>query len=375
MPKKKVLVSVTNDLLTDQRVHKVCLYLVDNGFDVLLIGRIRKDSLPMDQRPYRCRRMNVLFDKGPLFYAIYNIFLFFYLLIQKKDILVSNDLDTLLPNYLISKICRTKLVYDTHELFTEVPELVSRPKVQNIWLNIEKRIFPKLKHVITVNKSIADIYSEKYNVEVKIVRNISRKRTITKEKDRADLGLPKDKFVVLMQGAWINMDRGGEELLASFCDLNDRFYLVFAGGGDVIEHLKEESERLGLTHKVKFFPRMPYEELCQITQNCDLGVSLDKDTNLNYKYSLPNKLFDYIHSGIPVLVSDLVEIKRVVEENEVGVVIDKVEPKLIATTIEEIYADKVRYDKMKSNTIKASAVLNWENETKTLDKIYMDERI
>ena len=371
MPKNKVIVSVTNDLVTDQRVHKVCLYLTQNGFDVLLVGRHRRESMPMDERPYKTRRLNVFFDKGPLFYASYNIILFCYLLVRRKSVLVSNDLDTLLPNFLISKIFRTKLVYDSHELFTEFPELINRPKVQRVWLGIESRIFPKLKHIITVNKSIADIYSKKYDVPVNVVRNISQKRELVKTKNRSDLGLPTDKFIVLLQGAWINIDRGGEELLESFQYLDDSYFLVFAGGGDVIEQLKADCKKMNLIDKVKFFPKMPFDQLCQITMNCDLGVSLDKDTNLNYKYSLPNKIFDYIHSGIPVLVSNLIEIKRVVEDWKVGQVINQVEPKFIAKTIQEIHENKELYQEYKKNTVKASVELNWENETKVLDQIYL----
>ncbi|MEZ4937398.1 MAG: glycosyltransferase [Crocinitomicaceae bacterium] len=371
MSKKRALVSVTNDLYTDQRVHKVCMFLHENGFEVKLIGRHRKNSPEMDHRPYQWRRLNVLFDKGPLFYAFYNIFLFFYLLIQKKDVLVSNDLDTLLPNYLVSKICRKKLVYDSHELFTEVPELVSRPNVQRVWLKIEEAIFPKLKNVITVNESIAQIYKEKYHVDVKVVRNIASKRNVIPLKTKKDLGIPENKFIVLLQGAWINMDRGGEELLDAFKLLNDKFFLVIAGGGDVIELLKKRTQEYQLMDKVKFFPKMPYDELCQITVHADLGVSLDKNTNMNYQFSLPNKLFDYIHSGVLVLVSDLVEIKRIVQQYQVGEIIEEVSPEKIAEAIQKIASDSIQYQKMKLNTQRASEELNWENETKVLEEIYL----
>lgn len=373
MPRKRVIVSVTNDLYTDQRVHKVCMFLHENNFDVLLIGRHRKDSLEMDDRPYKCRRLNVFFDNGPLFYAFYNLILLFYISIQRKDVLVSNDLDTLLPNYIISKVFGKKLVYDTHELFTEVPELVSRPKVQQIWLKIEKEIFPKLKYVITVNQSIASIYSDKYGVPVNVVRNISPKRDLEKNLNRFDLGIPEDKFVVLLQGAWINMDRGGEELVEAFKDLDDRFFLIIAGGGDVVDQLKQNVKDFGISDQVKFFPKQNYDALCQITMNADIGVSLDKNTNKNYQFSLPNKLFDYIHSGIPVLVSDLVEIKRIVEAYKVGVVIDQVNPEQIRGALITICERKDFYQKMKGNTSIASKELNWENETKVLAKIYLED--
>src|SRR5208283_1226470 len=129
---KKFILSVTNDLVTDQRVHRVASTIFNLGNDVLLIGRIRKDSLPVT-RPYRTLRMRLLFNQGPLFYAEYNVRLFVFLLFQRVDVLVSNDLDTLLANYLVFRILNKELVYDTHEYFTGVPELKNRPVVRCIW--------------------------------------------------------------------------------------------------------------------------------------------------------------------------------------------------------------------------------------------------
>ncbi len=159
----RIIISATNDLSTDQRIKKICETLFELNFDIVLIGRKLKSSLPL-KRKYRTIRMKLLFNKGFLFYAEYNLRLFFQLLFLKKDILLSNDLDTLLPNFLISKIFSKKLVYDSHELFTEVPELISRPKVQKVWIKLEKYILPKLNNVYTVNNTIANYYSKKYGI-------------------------------------------------------------------------------------------------------------------------------------------------------------------------------------------------------------------
>ena len=134
-------------------------------------------------------------------------------LFQKVDVLVANDLDTLLPNYLNSKLKGAHLVYDSHELFCEVPELQSNPTKKKIWKRLERWISPKLKNVFTVNDSIAKIYSDEYKVDVKVVRNIPllSNRVSFKKISKQELGIPSDKKIIVLQGAGINVDRGAEE--------------------------------------------------------------------------------------------------------------------------------------------------------------------
>ncbi|MCF6185522.1 MAG: glycosyltransferase [Bacteroidales bacterium] len=169
--KQKIIISVTNDLVADNRVHKVADSLIKFGFEILLVGRKLPGSLHVN-REYKTKRFKLLFNKGAMFYAFYNIRLFFFLLFAKADIFLSNDLDTLPANFIASKIRNKKLVYDSHEYFTEVPELVNRPKIKRIWENTEKRILPKIKFLYTVCNSIADIYNKKYGINMKVVRNI-----------------------------------------------------------------------------------------------------------------------------------------------------------------------------------------------------------
>ena len=361
---EKAIVCVTNDLSTDQRVHKTCLTLQKAGFEVMETGRLLPESLPLE-RPYLTRRVKMWFHCGPQFYAEYNIRLFLYLLFAKVDLIFANDLDTLPAAYYAAKIRRKRLVYDTHEYFTEVPELVNRPKTQAVWKRIEDCLFPKLTDIFTVNDSIAKLYSDKFGKKVHVIRNIPPTYVPERIKLREELGLPEDKRVIILQGTGINIQRGAEEACLAMQYLENVVLLV-VGSGDVIPELKMIVNEYNLQDKVIFKNKMPFAELRQYTLNSDLGLAIDKNTNLNYQFSLPNKLFDYIHSNIPVLSSGLLELKRIIDQYDIGYYIENHEPKHIAETIKEIFAGKARYDYVKQNTEKAKMELNWENEEKTL---------
>jgi len=367
---KRVIVAVTNDLVTDQRAHKICQFLKRTGFDVLLVGRKQRKSLPLDKRSYRTARMKLLFESGPMFYAEYNIRLFLFQLFHRSHLLVANDLDTLLATWLASRIKRNPVVYDSHEYYCGTPELVSRPFVQGIWRRIERWIFPKLKDIITVNDSIAALYEKEYGKKLHVVRNIPRKQNFQVSETRKDLGLPEGKNILLLQGAGINIDRGVEELVEAMQYVNDNTMLVIVGSGDVIDMLKKNVRELGLDEKIRFIPKVPFQKLKAYTVNADFGLTVDKDTNINYRYSLPNKLFDYIHAGIPVIASRLTEIEKIITQYNIGTFIENHDPQHIAEVLNKTVEDEEKQATWKKNLAKAKNDLVWENEEITLQNIY-----
>lgn len=363
----RAIVCVTNDLCTDQRVHKTCIALGKCGYKVVEYGRILPNSLPLD-RPYKTIRKKHIFNRGPLFYAEYNIRLFFFLIFNDVSLIWANDLDTLSAAFLAAKLKRKMLVYDTHEFYTETPELVNRPIVQNIWRKIESAIFPKLSTIITVNDSIAELYKEKYKKNIDVVRNIPEPVNIQSTKTRKELDLPEEKKIILIQGAGINIDRGAEEACLAMQYI-DHCILLIIGSGDVVPMLKKMTVEMGLETKILFRNKMNFKELRQYTLNSDLGLAIDKDTNINYRYSLPNKLFDYLHAGIPVLSSDLPELNKILDHFDAGYKIFNHEPKHLAEVINNIFANNNEYQQKKNNATKAGKKLCWENEEKKLINI------
>jgi glycosyltransferase involved in cell wall biosynthesis len=358
--KKIAVVSVINDLVTDSRVNKTCGVLTEAGYEVILTGRKLPGSMDLPAWPFKAFRMRLLFKKGPLFYFFFNLRLFFKLLFTKGDLLFANDLDTLLPNYLVSKIKSIPLVYDSHELFCEVPELLEAPAKRKIWQIVEKRLVPRLKHCITVNESIARIFENSYGVKFHVIRNIPENLAGFVPPSRQQLKLPVDKKIILLQGAGINIHRGAEELTEAMQLVNNAVLLII-GGGDVWPALEKMVKQKGLEDKVTLIKKIPKKELMGYTANADLGVSIDKNTNPNYYNSLPNKIFDYIHAGVPVLASRLPEIERIVNRYQVGRFIESHEPAVIAQTINSLLSSP-ELRKYRQNTVNAAAELNWTAE-------------
>lgn len=334
--------------------------LLECGFDVVLIGRKSTGSLELPQWPFRATRMRMLFNSGPALYFFFTARLFFKLLFKKAELLYANDLDTLLANYLVSKIRNIPLIYDSHELFCEVPELLRAPFKRKIWLKLESFIVPRLKYCVTVNDSIAKIFTGKYNVPFVVVKNIPDSPNNFTPKSKQDLNLPLDKKIILLQGAGINIDRGAEELIESM-QYTVGVLLLIIGSGDCWAVLKQKVIDLDLKNRVMMIDKLPKNELINYTYQADLGLSIDKNTNPNYLNSLPNKIFDYLHAGVPVLATRLPEIENVISGFNVGGFIDDHKPEHIAARIEAMLnsQDLLAY---KINARKVKQMMNWPNE-------------
>ncbi|BBE17082.1 glycosyl transferase, group 1 family protein [Aquipluma nitroreducens] len=362
---KKISLSVINDLVTDNRVHKVAVSLKKMGFEPVLIGRLLPESHPVE-RDYQTHRMKLLFRKSAMFYLEYNIRLFLYLLKSEIDVFVANDLDTLPANYLASRIKHKPLIYDSHEYFTEVPELIGRPVVKAIWLRLEKLLVPKVDAAYTVCDSIAEVYRDLYKVDFKVVRNLPVCSMFEEPKHQEKA--PDQPKIILYQGA-LNLGRGVGAAIRSIPYL-DGVELWLVGDGDQTSELKQLVIEMKLESKVKFLGRLPLHKLREVTLQADLGISLEEDLGLNYRFALPNKLFDYIQAGVPVLVSNLPEMMQIVEHYRIGIIAETHQRKVLAELMRDALFDEEKRLVWKQNLQKAAKELCWENEEKILKSVY-----
>lgn len=367
--KKKIVLAVSSDLATDQRVQKMADFLTSQHFEVVLLGR-KLPTSPEVNFQHIHKRFTLWFKEGALFYANLNIKLFTYLLFYKTDVILSNDLDTLPACYALSKLRNKPLIFDSHEYFTQVPELIDRKRVQSFWKWIEKRIVPHLNHCITVSQSIADLFEKEYGVKFQVVRNVPYLGTSSpSKKDDSILkkyGLNSNTSYIIYQGA-LNLGRGIDLAIKSMNYVDDAI-LLLAGGGDVEKDLKELTLQKNLSDKVKFLGRIQPQELKKITAITRLGLSLEEDLGLNYRYGLPNKLFDYIHAEVPCLVADLEEMGNLVRKYHIGHVIKERNPEHVGSCINEAINNIDKRNQWIENTRKAKLTLNWEKETQVIQK-------
>ena len=356
---KKIHIAVINDLVTDQRVQRVAKLLADEGAEVRCIGRQLEHSPAIHNVSFRAKRFKMLFTRGPLFYAFFNLRLFLNLLFGPKGhLIIANDLDTLPACYLASRIRRIPLIYDSHEFFTQMPELIHRRRVQTFWKWLEKLLVPRLRFALTVSYSIATFYRRLYGVPFRVVRNMPER--LDPESLKKTPSEHPDKAMIIYQGA-LNVGRGLELLIDSMAWLTEARLLI-AGAGDIEEDLKRRVGEKDLGERVEFLGRLLPDELTPLTLQADLGISLEEDLGLNYRYALPNKLFNYIQCRVPVLCSALPEMSRMVESYGVGISTAERDPEKLAGIIRYMLKERSGGAWMEALE-KASEELCWEKES------------
>lgn len=357
---KKIVFTVTNDLSYDQRMDRICTTLVQEGFEVLLVGRYRKKSIGLSQKGYDQKRLSCFFDKGKLFYLEYNIRLFVYLLSIKFDIICAIDLDTIAPCYFAGKIKGKKKVYDSHEYYTEVIEVVRRPKIQKFWSRVEAYFVPKYDAWYTVSESIARIYNTMYAANFKVIRNVA----LLENYGTPD---PAERYLIYV-GA-VNEGRGLEETIRAMQHIDMPLYIC--GDGDIYDQLVLLVKSLNLESKVKMLGYILPEQLKVYTRNAYAGILLLNDASKSYYYSLANKFFDYIHAGIPQITVDFPEYRVINEQYKVAELIQLKEAEIV-NAVNKLISDHAYYQFLRDNTIQARNKYNWQTEAQELVRIYQN---
>ncbi|MFA6150847.1 MAG: glycosyltransferase [Chitinophagaceae bacterium] len=361
--KLRIVCTVTNDLNYDQRMIRICSALANDGHDVTLVGFKKKSSKPLVERPFRQKRIPIIAEKGKLLYIDYWIKLFFVLLFRKADVLCAIDLDTIMPVYYASKIRGKQRVYDAHELFTELKEVISRPAVHKMWLWIEQHTVPNFPVGYTIGECYAAEFKRKYGVDYGVVRNATILKPLT-------IPEKKEKYI-LYQGA-VNVGRRFEQLIPAMQYIDAP--LIICGEGNYFEETKALVAKYKLEDKVTFKGYLPPEELRQYTLSAYIGITLFEDTSLSNKLSMANRFFDYMHSAVPQICNQYPEYVKVNAQFEIAALLDDPNPENIAAAINNLLNDEAYHKRLEQNCLAAREIYCWQMQEKTLLNTYAQFR-
>lgn len=348
----KIVVSAFSSLYTDQRIEKVCETLHKKGYEIILLGNDWGGAGQM-QRPYSFRRIKLLSTSLKTAYAEFNWKLYKELKksADKNTILLANDIDALVPNVLISKQLGIPLVFDSHEIFTEMPAIQGKLS-QKIWRFLERKYIPNIQYMMTESVSYANWFTETYGVKPIVVRNIPRKIT-----DKIEIPDNQPK-ILLYQGA-INQSRGIPQAILATKYLDNVIFKI-AGDGPKIKEYKELVKKENLQNKVEFLGKLIPTELRKITRTADVAVSIEENGGVSYLYSLPNKVADCIQARVPLVLINFPEMMRVYNQFKVGEIVENHDPKNLADKIQKILNRGRAY--YQPELEKAAAELCWEKE-------------
>jgi glycosyltransferase involved in cell wall biosynthesis len=358
---KRIYCTVTNDLTYDQRMIRICTSLSSAGYEVTLVGRKDPASLPPDQRPFYQKRLHTWSRKGKLFYLEYNLRLLLYLLFRRMDCICAIDLDTIAPCYFVSALKRIPRVYDAHELFCEMKEVVTRPAIYRIWKWVERTFVPAFRHGYTVNGQIAAEFEKMYGVRYEVVRNIPLLQPSVAPPSPA---IPP---FILYQGA-VNEGRCFETLIPAMQQVEAQ--LVICGKGNFMDQAKQLIQDHGLEKKIIFKGPLKPAELRQMTQTAWCGITLFENKGMSNYYSLANRFFDYMHAGIPQLAMNYPAYLEINNMYTIAVLIDKPDIGQIADALNSLLNNMELYKTLQGNCQKASEHFNWQEEEKKLIRLY-----
>ena len=366
---RKILFCTLSSIDNDSRVLKEISTLTKNGYQIVSLSVNTKSNFNFLNKVVHHRPGRIFGIPGFSLIGLY--FNYFRFVLRQKGIYIihCNDLNTL-PAGVFAKMFnrKLKLVYDSHEY--AINDTPYESKI-SIWLKyfIERILIQFADKVITVSNSIANEYKRLYNIpKPSLILNCPRYHEQQK-KDifRNEFNIRSDQNIFLYQGA-LSRGRGIEIMVQVFETFkSDDNVLIFMGYGPLETFIKNVSKEYT---NIYFHPAVSTDILLEYTSSADFGISTIKDSCLSYRYCLPNKLFEYFMAGIPVIVSNLYEMKSLVEKYQAGIVSGSNSVQGFTKAVEESLNQD--YLRMVENVKKTRKRFCWEEQEKKLIKIYKE---
>jgi len=361
----KIVFCSTSIAAYDRRMIRIIKTLKDQGkYEIEWVSRYRAK---VDSAPHSINHINTFFKSGFLFYAEFNIRLLFALLGTKADLISAVDLDTLLACTIAAKLKRTKLVFDAHEYFSEVPELKGRTLVKWFWKSIGKMCVSATSRRYTVGPILAKTLGKNYKVPFDVIRNVPNTIVLDKQNQTTSGSAPFDKTVCYL--GVLNHGRGLKELIKAIKSLPTDYGLLLIGDGDISQELKQYCTDLNLNERVIFTGMVRPNEIPKLMSTAWCGVNILDRKSESYYLSLANKTFDYINLELPALLCDFPEYKNLNADTPTAVLIPDIKPESIVNGLQKL-ADQPIYAQLKANCKTQKSKYNWEIESAKLANIY-----
>lgn len=348
----RVIHCILHNLVHDQRLHKMAMATMQIC-DTEVVGVVTpRTTQPLGERPYRMRRLWLPFRRGPLFFLLGNFRFFLYLLFKRQwDAVIACDLAALPGTWLAALLRKKALLLDSRELFTQTPFLVNRPFPRKVWEYLERFLYPRVEYIATVSPPIAQYFEQRYGKPVWLFYNFPfRGRGFAR---------PRLENKLLLYQGMLHPYRGLEELILALGYVQG-WKLWVVGDGPLRSYLEKLVRQQRLEGRVSFFGMVPFGVLEGYTQQATFGVSGELPRGLNHKFALPNKVFDYLRLGIPVLAGEAPLIQAIVRHYDCGQVVESWQPRQIAQTLQAIESNYGEYTRWIEGARRAARELYWE---------------
>ena len=357
-----------NQIEFERRIYNQIETAKNMGYKVLAIsiGKPGDKGCEKKERFLLKRIFTKFHEKGPIKFISFNIKLFIAILFRPIQVIHCHDLWPLPAAALAALFKNCYLVYDAHEYYGGLNIFNNRPIRKNIWMVLEWLAIPLVDMLITISEPLGDLYKKRYPQlkKVEIIRNVPKYETPSNPKK-----FVKSKFshTIIFHGHF-KPGRGLENLVKAMHNLPD-VKLILVGGGELKQSLISLVKNLELNN-VEFLDYIHHDQLISHAAKADLGIVLFEATSLNYSFALPNKFFEYVMAGLPVLASNIKTLQYYVDKYDIGKTVNPGNIDDISNKLKEMLQDEPQLKKWENNCLELAKELNWEKESKKLENLY-----
>lgn len=366
MKRKSALILHLGNIYYDSRSMNLYLSLKERGYKVKVVAfdwqtpgfKTIKGEISVYKLKKRFHSVT--------FYLKFALILQYRLLFSSYSVCFAEDIYTLPFASVFNFFKRGKLIYDSRELYGYLAGLTKKKMLQSALKLIEKTFINSTANVLVTGEMDAAFLIKEYNINnIILLRNLPLYKKVEEAFDfRAKYNISKEHKILLYQGMVLH--GRGLRLVFDILKKTDAYVLIILGHGENYNYYKTLARDKGIDKKIIFAGKIEQENLLNYTAGADAGVALIENVSLSYYYALPNKLFEYILAGIPVIVSNLPQMKKIVDEHKVGIAVDASDEAALIGEFNRFFENKTMLAEYKRNCVKAAEELNWQKEIEEL---------